>query len=74
MFSQRWHSDYLRQLFFQPAVKDELPFGYLNFSMLLKQQIEKQTSKFKAKAESSVSTFSFMTFVTLRYNLTVVFT
>lgn len=74
MFSQRWHSDYLKQLFFQPAVKDELPFGYLSFSVLLKQQTEKQTSKFKATAESSFLTFSFMTFVTLCYNLTVVFT
>lgn len=46
-------------------MKDELPFGHLNISTLLKQQIEKQMRKFKAKAESSVSTFSFLTFVTV---------
>lgn len=55
-------------------MKDELPFGHLNISMPLKQQIEKQVRKCKAKAESSVSTFSFMTSVTLCHNLTVVFT
>ena len=55
-------------------MKDELPFGHLNISVLLKQQIEAQMRKFRAKAESSVSTFSFMTFVTSCHNLTVVFT
>lgn len=64
----------MRQLFFQPALKDELPFEQLNISMLLKYQVEMQVRKFKAKVESSVSTFNFMAFVILCHNLTVVFT
>lgn len=55
-------------------MRDGLPFGHLNISMLLKQQIETQVRKFKAKAESSVSAFSFMAFVTLCHAATVVFT